>query len=108
MANFGSYDKTYGTLAGVVAFLVWVWITNVALLLGAELNAERERTLELREGVAGAHKEIQLEPRSEPKPTRPRPAEHPRYRKLSRTSSVVGCDWQVSTTPAAISSGSSA
>ena len=67
VANFGSYNKTYGTLGGVVAFLVWVWLTNVALLLGAELNAERERTLEMREGVAGAHKEIQLEPRSEPK-----------------------------------------
>ncbi len=67
VANFGSYNKTYGTLGGVVAFLVWVWITNVALLLGAELNAERERTLELREGVSGAAKEIQLEPRSEPK-----------------------------------------
>ncbi len=67
VANFGSYNKTYGTLGGVVAFLVWVWITNVALLLGAELNAERERTLELREGVSGAAKEIQLEPRAEPK-----------------------------------------
>ncbi len=67
VANFGSYDKTYGTLGGVVGFLVWVWITNIALLLGAEFNAERERSLELREGVEGAEKEIQLEPRSEPK-----------------------------------------
>ena len=67
VANFGSYDKTYGTLGGIVGFLVWLWITNIALLLGAELNAERERTLELREGVAGADKEIQLEPRAEPK-----------------------------------------
>lgn len=67
VANFGSYNKTYGTLAGVIAFLVWLWLTNVALLLGAELNAERERTLELREGVVGAAKEIQLEPRAEPK-----------------------------------------
>jgi membrane protein len=67
VANFGSYNKTYGTLAGVVVFLVWLWITNVALLLGAELNAERERTTELRDGVAGAEREIQLQPRSEPK-----------------------------------------
>ncbi|HEU0101602.1 MAG TPA: YihY/virulence factor BrkB family protein [Mycobacteriales bacterium] len=67
VSNFASYNKTYGTLGGVVAFLVWVWITNIALLLGAELTAERERTLELKEGVEGAEKEIQLEPRSEPK-----------------------------------------
>jgi membrane protein len=67
VANFGSYNKTYGTLAGVIVFLVWLWITNVALLLGAELNAERERTIELREGVPGAEREIQLQPRSEPK-----------------------------------------
>jgi membrane protein len=68
VANFGSYNKTYGTLAGVIVFLVWLWITNVALLLGAQLNAERERTAELREGVSGAEREIQLQPRSEPKP----------------------------------------
>ena len=67
VANFGSYDKTYGTLGGIVVFLVWLWITNVALLLGAELNAERERSIELRDGVQGADREIQLQPRSEPK-----------------------------------------
>ena len=67
VANFGSYNKTYGTLGGIVIFLVWLWITNVALLLGAELNAERERSIELRDGVEGADREIQLDPRSEPK-----------------------------------------
>jgi membrane protein len=40
VANFGSYNKTYGTLAGVIVFLVWLWLTNVAVLLGAEFNAE--------------------------------------------------------------------
>jgi membrane protein len=68
VANFGSYDKTYGSLGGVVVVLVWMWITNIALLLGAELNAERERRRELGEGVRGAEKEIQAEPRGgEPK-----------------------------------------
>ncbi len=67
VANFASYDKTYGTLGGVICVLVWFWITNVALLLGMELNAERERSHQLDEGVPGAEKELQLEPRSEPK-----------------------------------------
>jgi membrane protein len=67
VANFGSYNKTYGALGGVIVFLVWLWITNVAILLGAELNAEHERSRELKEGVPGAEREIQLEPRSEPK-----------------------------------------
>src|SRR5215213_10252004 len=43
-SNFGSYDKTYGALGGVVVFLLWLWITNLAILLGAEFNAETERT----------------------------------------------------------------
>jgi membrane protein len=67
VANFGSYNKTYGTLGGMVALLVWFWITNCALLLGMQLNAERERSRELAEGVTGAEREIQLEPRDEPK-----------------------------------------
>jgi membrane protein len=43
VANFGSYNKTYGTLGGVITFLVWLWISNIAVLLGAELDAELAR-----------------------------------------------------------------
>jgi len=64
VANFGSYDKTYGTLAGLVALLVWFWITNLAILLGHQLNAERERSRELEEGRPGAESDLELEPRS--------------------------------------------
>ena len=67
VANFGSYNKTYGTLGGVIIFLVWMWLTNVALLLGAEFNAELERGRELQAGMARAEDELQLPPREKPK-----------------------------------------
>lgn len=67
VANFGSYDKTYGTLGGLVALLVWFWISNLAILFGHQLNAERERSIEIQEGRPRAEREIQLEPRGEPK-----------------------------------------
>jgi membrane protein len=70
VANFGSYNKTYGTLGGLVVMLMWMWITNIAILFGHQLNAERERRAEIAEGVPRAEKEIQLEPRSEPKEQR--------------------------------------
>jgi len=70
VANFGSYDKTYGTLGGLVVLLMWLWITNCALLLGMELNSERERGRELEAGMVRADREIQLEPRSAPKAKR--------------------------------------
>ena len=63
VANFGSYDKTYGTLGGVVVFLLWMWITNIAILLGAELNAEVTRARQLDAGVPGAERELQLRER---------------------------------------------
>ena len=66
VSQFGSYDKTYGTLGGLVSLLVWMWISNLALLMGAELNAEREREVQLEKGMPGAEKQIQLERRSEP------------------------------------------
>jgi membrane protein len=62
-AKFGSYQKTYGTLGGVILFLVWMWVSNVALLLGAELNAELERERELEAGLP-AEEELQLPPRA--------------------------------------------
>jgi len=67
VANFGAYDKTYGTLAGLVVLLLWFWITNLAILFGHQMNAERERSAEIEEGRPRAEKEIQLEPRDEPK-----------------------------------------
>lgn len=51
VGNFGSYDKTYGALAGIIVFLLWIWIANVALLLGAELDSEIERARELIAGI---------------------------------------------------------
>ena len=62
VGTFGSYDKTYGSLAGAVAGLLWLWITNVALLFGAELDSEMERGRELQAGIA-AERELQLPPR---------------------------------------------
>jgi membrane protein len=51
VANFGSYNQTYGTLGGAIVFLVWLWITNAAVLLGAELNAELERQRQIEGGL---------------------------------------------------------
>ena len=65
-SNFSSYDKTYGALGGVVVFLLWLWITNLAILLGAEFNAETERARQLHRGAAGAEHAIQLEHRQAP------------------------------------------
>jgi membrane protein len=67
VSNFGSYNKTYGTLAGVIIFLVWLWISNIAILLGAEFNAELERG-RLIEAGHPADKEPFMEPRRAPKP----------------------------------------
>jgi membrane protein len=66
VANFASYNKTYGSLGGVIVFLVWLWISNVAVLLGAELNAEVERARQLEAGVP-EDQTLALEPRNPPK-----------------------------------------
>jgi membrane protein len=59
VATFGSYDKTYGSLAGVIVGLLWLWLTNVALLFGAELDSELERGRQLEAGIV-AEEELQL------------------------------------------------
>lgn len=62
VANFSNYNKTYGSLAAVIVFLLWLWLTNLALLFGAELDAELERGRELQAGLP-AEESIQLPPR---------------------------------------------
>ena len=66
VAKFGSYNKTYGSLGAIIIFLVWLWLTNVAVLLGAELNAELERGRQIEAGHP-ADREPFLPPRSEPR-----------------------------------------
>lgn len=68
VANVGSYNKTYGTLAGIVVFLIWLWITNIALLIGVELNAELERGRAIEAGQPAADDSF-VELREEPKTT---------------------------------------
>jgi membrane protein len=65
VANFSAYNATYGSLAGIIIFLIWLWLTNVAILLGAELDAELERERELAAGVP-EEKTIALEHRQAP------------------------------------------
>ena len=64
-ANFGSYNKTYGSLGAVVIFLVWLWLTNIAMLFGAELNAESERGRQIEAGQSPKQEPF-LPPRDEP------------------------------------------
>ena len=68
VSQFGSYNKTYGTLGGVIVFLVWIWVSNLALLFGLEFDAELERSRELAAGDETARREINLPPRDAPKP----------------------------------------
>ena len=62
VTNFSDYDRTYGSLAGIIVFLLWLWIANLALLFGAEFDAELERGRQLQAGIA-AEEQIQLPPR---------------------------------------------
>ncbi|MEU2351675.1 YihY/virulence factor BrkB family protein [Streptomyces misionensis] len=65
VANFASYNKTYGTMAGIVVFLVWLWISNLALLLGLEFDAETVR----QRAVAGGGHPVRGRPVVEPRST---------------------------------------
>ena len=64
--RFFPNNKTYGSFGGVIVFLIWLWISNIAVLFGQEMNAELERQRELDAGLP-AHEEIQLPPRAVPK-----------------------------------------
>ncbi|MCU1425444.1 MAG: ribonuclease, partial [Microbacteriaceae bacterium] len=62
IANFSSYNQTYGSIGGVIVFLLWIWISNIALLFGAELDAELERGRQLVAGIE-AEETLKLPPR---------------------------------------------
>ncbi|MGW1562685.1 YihY/virulence factor BrkB family protein [Streptomyces sp. NPDC002144] len=62
VANFASYNKTYGTMAGVIVFLIWLWISNLAILLGLEFDAETVRQRAIAGGMP-PHKEPYTQPR---------------------------------------------
>ncbi|MFQ4148938.1 YihY/virulence factor BrkB family protein [Arthrobacter sp. LAPM80] len=62
LANFSKYEKTYGAIAGMIILLLWLWIINLVLLLGAEVDAELERVRELQAGIR-AEEQLQLPPR---------------------------------------------
>ena len=69
VANFSNYNRTYGAIGGVIVFLLWIWISNLALLFGAELDAELERGRELQAGIE-AEDNIRLPPRDTKKSDR--------------------------------------
>jgi membrane protein len=63
VGNFGSYNRVYGALAGPIIFLVWLWISNIMILLGAQFNAELERGRKIEQGMRPEDKEPYMEPR---------------------------------------------
>lgn len=72
--NFSSYNATYGALGGAISMLVWLWISNIAILFGQQLNSEIERARQLTAGIP-AEEDIQLPPRQPPKTDRAAEAE---------------------------------
>ncbi len=89
VANFGNYNKTYGALAGVIVFLLWLWITNLALLFGAELDSELERGRELQTGIA-AEQQLQLPPRDTRKTEKSKAKEAEQLEEARRLRSTHG------------------
>ena len=91
VANFGSYNKVYGTLASVIVFLIWLWISNIAVLLGAVLDAQliRERAI-----AAGADPDADhfVEPARHPQAAQPRLAWDQREAHLAYGVVAVGVD----------------
>ena len=84
VANFGSYNKTYGALGGVIVFLVWLWISNIVILLGAEFNAELERGRAIEAGMRPEDKE----PFAEPRDTRKMETRNPPREATGRSRAV--------------------
>ena len=70
VANFGHYNKVYGSIGGMIIFLIWMWISNIAILFGAEFNAELERGRAIASGLPP-----EQEPFTELRDTRKLPAE---------------------------------
>ena len=62
VSNFGRYNRLYGSVGGIIIFLLWLWLTNLALLFGGELDAELERGRQLQSGIE-AEETVQLPPR---------------------------------------------
>ena len=92
VTNFGSYNKTYGALAGPIVFLLWLWISNIVILLGAEFNAELERGRAIEAGMDPEDREPFVEPRDAPKESRWPLALFEQEELEADRSSVTGCD----------------
>ena len=64
VTNFAKYDSLYGSLGSIIVFLLWLWLTNLALLFGAEIDAELERARQLQAGIR-SERTLQLPPRDD-------------------------------------------
>jgi membrane protein len=90
VANFSHYNKTYGSLAGVIVFLIWLWISNIAILFGAEFNAELERGRAAAGGGVPLGQEPYVEPRDMRKLRRKQRKQRRKERKQADEAPVRG------------------